>query len=88
MSSDAAQVWSSRRQSALFTEANIAARPVITKLILLACKAGLAAYATHRLLPRLTPEGIGAFAVHAWSVTARSILMLIVGVGIRMGGLF
>lgn len=58
---------------------------VLAKVVLLVVTLALAAHASHRLLPRLSPDRIGAFAVHAWIVTAIAVLMLMVGVLIRVG---
>ncbi len=60
---------------------------VPTKLVLLAANLGLAVHASRRLLPRLSPERIGAFAIHAWIVTLIAVLMVVLGVGIRTGRL-
>lgn len=64
------------------------ARPlVIAKLAILATILILAADATHRVLPRLRAETLGAFTVHAWIVTVLSVCLLVLGAGIRSGGL-
>lgn len=58
---------------------------VAAKLALLLVTMALAAHATHRTLPELTPDRIRSFALHAWTVTAISVLMLVLGVAIRTG---
>lgn len=64
------------------------AHMALTKIALLVALVGLAGYAHHRLLPRLTPERIPAFALHAWITLTLSIALLVLGVGVRTGGLF
>lgn len=70
----------------IFSSPSPAAHFVLAKLVLLVVTIALAGHATHRLLPRLSPERIGVFAVHAWIVTVIAALMLVVGVLIRTGG--
>lgn len=60
---------------------------VIGKIALLATIVALAAHASHRVLPRLRAETLGAFAIHAWIVTVLSVLLVVLGAGIRTGGL-
>ena len=72
-----------------------AALPVLLKLALLGAIVAHAGYAYHRILPRLnTLEGpladpvkpLRSFALHAWSTTVLSVLLLLVGASIRLGG--
>ena len=65
------------------------ARPLVfTKLALLAVILVFAAHASRRVLPRLTPDTLGRFAIHAWIVTVLSVALLVFGIGVRMGGLY
>lgn len=65
------------------------ARPLVfTKLALLAVILVFAAHASRRLLPRLTPDTLGRFVIHAWIVTVLSVALLVFGIGVRMGGLY
>lgn len=74
--------------SAILSTPTPARHLVLAKLTALAAILGLAAHATHRVLPRLRPETLGAFAVHAWIVTLLSVALVVLGVGIRSGGIF
>lgn len=69
----------------IFSAPSPAAHFVLAKVMLLVVTLALAAHASLRLLPKLSPERIGAFAVHAWIVTAIAVLMLVAGVLIRTG---
>lgn len=71
----------------LFSAPNPASFLVLAKIGLLLTNLGLAAHASRRILPRLSPETLKTFAIHAWIVTVISVLMLIIGVAIRTGGL-
>jgi putative copper export protein len=73
---------------ALLRPTNPIAHMALTKIALLVALVGLAGYAHHRMLPRLEPRGLGAFTVHAWVVATLSVLLLVLGVGIRTGGLW
>jgi predicted PurR-regulated permease PerM len=48
----------------------------------------LVGYTHHRLLQRLEPRDLRAFAAYAWLTAALSVALLVVGVGIRTGGLW
>jgi putative copper export protein len=61
---------------------------VLGKIALVAAIVGLAAHASRRMLPALTPATLGRFALHAWIVTVLSILLVVSGVSIRFGGIF
>lgn len=61
---------------------------ILAKLTLLALILGLAGHAYHRVLPRMHADNMRPFVVHATVVTTLSVLLLVVGVGIRTGGLF
>lgn len=85
-----ATYWTGDLRQILSSSAPPAAHLVLTKLALLLVIWVLAASAYHRVLPRLqagSNAGLSAFARHAWAVTIVSVLMLIVGAGIRTGGL-
>jgi putative copper export protein len=55
------------------------------KFVLLAATIGLAMHARLRLIPRLGPDTLRPLAAHIIAVTIIGVLLLIVGVGIRMG---
>lgn len=73
---------------ALLRPANPIAHMALTKILLLVALVGLAGYAHHRMLPRLEPRGLSAFAFHAWVTATLSLVLLALGVGIRTGGLW
>jgi len=73
---------------ALLRPTNPIAHMALTKLALLVALVGLAGYAHHRMLPRLEPGRLGLFAMHAWVTAALSVILLVLGVGIRTGGLW
>ncbi len=63
------------------------ARLVAAKLGLLGATAALAAHARLRLIPRLTPERLPVLAWHIVGVTALAVAFVVLGAGIRLGGL-
>lgn len=69
-------------------EPSAAGHLVLAKLLLLVALFGLAGHAYHRVLPHLSPERLAPFAAHAWAATVLSVLTLIAGAGVRLGGLF
>ena len=71
----------------IFTAPTPAGHLVLAKLALLGATVILAGHTYHRVLPRLSVERMRPFAVHAWATTVLSILLLIAGAGIRLGGL-
>lgn len=73
--------------SEILTTSTPARTLILGKLVLLAMILVLAAHASHRILPRLRAETLGAFAVHAWVVTILSAALVVLGAGIRTGGL-
>jgi len=58
------------------------------KLLLLLATILLALHARLRLIPRLTAATLPALAAHIVAVTFLSVLFVLVGVGLRTGGLF
>lgn len=61
---------------------------VAFKLVLLLATVALAANARLRVIPRLSPENLGVLAWHIGAVTLISVLFVLIGVGLRTGGLF
>ena len=74
--------------SSMFREPTAATHLALAKLVLLVIVLAMAGHASHRILPRLSAETLGRFAIHAWIVTVLSLVMLVCGAGIRLGGLF
>jgi putative copper export protein len=58
------------------------------KLLLLLATILLAMHARLRLIPRLSAATLPALAAHIAAVTVLSVLFVLVGVGLRTGGLF
>lgn len=58
------------------------------KLVLLAGILVLAVHAKRRVLPRLEAGDLGVYGGHAWAVTALSVGLVAVGVGLSTGGFF
>ncbi len=71
----------------ILSDPSPAARLILAKIGLLAVLLALAAHATHRVLPGLSAPTLGKFALHAWIVTILSVLIVVLGVGVRTGGL-
>jgi len=71
-----------------FSPSTPPARLVSLKLVLLAATIGLAIHARLRVIPRLEPATLRLLAVHVVAVTLLGVALLLVGVGIRTGGLF
>ncbi len=65
----------------------IAARYVAYKLILLLLTLLLALHARLRLIPNLTERNLPVLAGHVIGVTVLAVLFVLVGVGLRTGGL-
>jgi putative copper export protein len=61
-------------------------RQVGIKLALLILTMGLALDARLRVIPRLSDRTLGDLAAHVIAVTVLAVLLVIVGVGIRFGG--
>lgn len=73
---------------AIFSEPTPSGHLVLTKMALLVALVVLAGHAYHSVLPRMTPDRMRTFAAHAWTTTVLSILLLVAGAGVRLGGLF
>lgn len=71
----------------VFTEPTVQSHLVLSKLTVLALTLALAGYAYHAVLPKIGQGRLGRFALLAGVTTALSVVMLILGVGIRTGGL-
>lgn len=71
----------------VFAEPTVQSHLVLSKLAVLVLTVALAGIAYHTVLPRLDKGMLGRFAVMAWATTALAVMMLILGVGIRTGGL-
>ncbi len=61
---------------------------VTVKLILLVATVLLATHARLRVIPRLDAGNVRFLAVHVVAVTVIAVLLVVVGVGIRTGGVF
>ncbi len=61
---------------------------ITLKFILLGLTLGLALHARLRLIPNISEKNMNYLAWHILSVTILSVLFVIVGVGIRIGGYF
>lgn len=61
---------------------------ITIKLTLLVITLLLALHARFRIIPRLSNDNLGKLAFHIISVTVIAVLMVIVGVSFRFGGLF
>lgn len=60
---------------------------ILSKLAVLVLLVVAVGYRYHALLPNLKPERMGRYAAMAWIATALAVVLLIQGVGIRLGGL-
>ncbi len=74
--------------STWFTFQTPAATHIAVKLILLALTVALAVDARVRIIPKLSADKLTALAWHVIPVTIISVLFVMVGVGMRTGGLF
>jgi putative copper export protein len=61
---------------------------VTIKLLLLLITLGLAIHAKTRVIPKLSKDNLKPLAYHIISITIVGILMVIVGVSFRYGGIF
>jgi len=84
-------LWLAKRwigsYAALLSEPTPQSHLVLSKLTVLFATVVLAGYVYHRVLPRIEEQGFRLFAVLSSLTTALAVLMLILGVGIRTGGL-
>lgn len=61
---------------------------IALKLLLLLGIVALAVHAKLKVLPRLEAGDLGVYGGHAWAVTALSVGLVAVGVGLSTGGYF
>lgn len=66
---------------------SIASTYIGLKLGLLLCTLALAIHARFFVIPNLTKENLSALAFHIIGVTTLAVLLVILGAGIRLGGL-
>ncbi len=71
-----------------FSFENFLSTHISLKLALLAITVVLAVDARFRLIPNLDQRRLGSLAAHILAVTVLAVLFVIVGTGIRTGGLF
>lgn len=71
-----------------FSPSTPQARLVLLKLVLLAATVVLAIHARLRVIPRLDSATLRLLAYHIVAVTLLGVALLVVGVGIRTGGVF
>lgn len=60
---------------------------IAVKLGLLLCTLALAIHARFFIIPRLTKETMNSLAYHITGVTTLAVLFVVLGAGIRLGGL-
>jgi putative copper export protein len=60
---------------------------IAIKLLLLLCTLTLAVHARFFIIPNLTKENLNSLAYHIIGVTTLSVLFVVIGAGIRLGGL-
>jgi len=73
--------------STILSEPTAQGHLVLAKLTVLIITVALAGYTFHRVLPHVAARRFRAFVLLSGTVTMLAILMLILGVGIRTGGL-
>jgi putative copper export protein len=61
---------------------------ILTKLVLLVVTAALGAHARLRIIPKLDASRLPALRAHIVAITTVGVLFLVLGVGVRTGGLF
>ena len=71
----------------LFSEPTPQGHLILSKLIILVMTVALATFTSCRVLPRIERGALRLFAVLAGVTTGLAVLLLIIGVGIRTGGL-
>jgi putative copper export protein len=71
---------------AWFAFGSPAATHIFAKLVLLLLTLALALHARLRVIPRLNAQRLPTLAVHVVLVTILSVLFVVVGVGLRTGG--
>lgn len=72
----------------LFIEPTPHARLILLKLGVLACTVAFGGYAYHRALPRVERGEMRLFAACAGLTTLLAVVLVVLGVGIRTGGLY
>jgi len=70
--------------STIFKEPN--GHLILTKIVLLVVLFGLGGFLFHRTLPRLEPDKLGGFVGMTWLVLILSLVVLVLGVGVRVPG--
>lgn len=71
----------------LFSPANPMGMLAGVKLLLLAATAALAFHARLRLIPQLSEDNLQPLACHIRAITVLAIAFVVVGAGLRLGGL-
>jgi len=71
----------------IFSEPTPQSHLVLSKITVLLLTAAIAGYTSRRVLPHVHERGLRTFAILASIATALAVVMLILGVGIRTGGL-
>ena len=61
---------------------------ITAKLVLLLMTVVMAIVARRRVMRTLTPETLGAAAVHIVAMSVVAVLLVLVGLGFRVGGIF
>jgi putative copper export protein len=74
--------------SAWFSFENYVSTLIVAKLTLLALTVALAVDARIRIIPNISSDNLKALAFHIIPVTIISVLLVIIGVGFRTGGVF
>ena len=74
--------------SSWFAFDNPTSTHIVLKLVLLGATLALALHARLRLVPNLAENNLRYLAGHIVAVTVISVLFVLVGVGLRTGGLF
>lgn len=84
-------LWLARRWvgewASLFSEPTPQGHLVLSKMTILVITVVLAGYTYHRVLPRLEKGAFRPFVFLSGLTTALAVLMLVLGVGVRTGGL-
>ena len=63
------------------------AKFILVKLFLLGFTVAIAAHARLRIIPTLNERSLTPLAYHAFAVTALGVALVVMGVGVRTGGL-
>jgi putative copper export protein len=74
--------------SAWFSFENYVSTLIVAKLTLLALTVALAVDARIRIIPNISSDNLKTLAFHIIPVTIISVLLVIIGVGFRTGGVF